>query len=136
MAGPHNALVPPGTLLQGGLQPRTFAASVPGVQVGGQIFRVRLPGAHSVRPASKSMPRPSIPMLYPPKHHSQATQPLPSCVGGMATSPLPSRGSPTQQQKMGGKGDNWGEYRGKVCLVHRTVLSLGVGGRGTCIPKG
>ena len=65
--------------------------------------------------ASKSMFRLSMPMLSP-KHHSLLQPRLhhPSRRlggprgGGMVTSPLPSRGSPTRGQKMGKKGDNWG----------------------------
>ena len=72
-------------------------------------WRVRLPGAC---PASKSMTRPFIPMLYPQTSlppPAKATSPLPSRgprVGGVATSPLPSRGSPARRKKKrGGKGD-------------------------------
>ena len=53
------------------------------------------------------------PNTLPPKHHSLLQPRLPNIcrlrgpgVGGMATSPLPSRGSSTWGQK---KGDNWGK---------------------------
>ena len=72
------------------------------------------PGA---RPAPKSMPRPSIPMLYPETSlppPAQAAQSLPSrwpaCGRNRyGTSPLPSRGPPTRGQKGGkrGAGDNF-----------------------------
>ena len=66
------------------------------------------------RPASKRSGH--LSQCVTPKHHALLQPKLPDpCglggprVGGMATLPLPSRGSPTRGQKMGKKGDNRGE---------------------------
>ena len=69
-----------------------------------------------------------------PKHHSLLQPRLPHpCrargprVGRMATSPLPSQGSPTQGQKMGNRGDNWGKI-GEIFARCDNVLSQPCGG--------
>ena len=70
---------------------------------------------------------------FTPKHTSLLQPRLPHpCglggprVGGMATSPLPSRGSPTRGQKMGKRGANRGKIRGNFAWRARraNVLSL------------
>ena len=76
---------------------------------------------------------------HPPKHHPLLQPGLPNpCrlggprVGGMATSPLPSWGSPTRGQKNGGKRGQPGGNRGKICPAHpaRQGRDGGGGGRG------
>ena len=86
--------------------------------------------AQSTRHPNQSSGHPS--QCSTPKHHSLLQPRLPDpChlrgprVGGMATSPLPSRGSPTRGQKMGKRGGNWGEIGGNFAWRAQctTVLS-------------
>ena len=95
-----------------GVPEGTFARRAPGTQLNAlAIYPNALP------PNNQSL-QPSLPdpcRLGGPR------------VGGLATSPLPSQGSPTRDKKWGKGGDLWGTIRGKLCLAQcRTLPALHV----------
>ena len=98
-----------------------YSEWLPFVACAAASMRIHVPGAHPAHPNQCSR---HLSHCFTAEHPSLLQPRLPNpCrlrgprVGGMATSPLPSQGSPTRGQTMGKKGDNW-ENRGKLYPVH------------------